>query len=131
MTTAGRAWHLANGEQTRNEVVMTELANFIRDTAAENGWSLRQVARRADLPPATVQKVVSADVMPRIETLEALARGLGVSKTQLLELAAKSSGYTRQKITTDDISVVAAALHDLSPKQVAQVRSLVQSMLDD
>lgn len=110
---------------------MTELANFIRDTAAENGWSLRQVARRADLPPATVQKVVSADVMPRIETLEALARGLGVSKTQLLELAAKSSGYTRQKITTDDISVVAAALHDLSPKQVAQVRSLVQSMLDD
>jgi transcriptional regulator with XRE-family HTH domain len=110
--------------------MMNELAKFIRETAADNGWSLRQVARRSDLPAATVQKVVSADVMPRIDTLEALARGLGVPKTQLLELAAKSSGYTRQKITTDDISVVAAALNDLSPKQVAQVRSLVQSMLN-
>lgn len=108
-----------------------KLETIIKDTAAENGWSLREVARRSGLPHATVQKICSGDQagVPRHETLKALAKGLGVSRTLLLEAAAESSGYTQQRVQTKDLDVVVAALYDLDQDQIRQIKALVQAMI--
>ena len=107
-----------------------KLGNLIRDTAAENGWSLREVARRSGLPHATVQKICAGQSgPPRHDTVKALAKGLGVSRTLLLEAAAESSGYTQQRVSTKDLDVIVAALYDLDQDQVRQVKALVQAMI--
>ena len=107
-----------------------KLETIIKDTAAENGWSLREVARRSGLPHATVQKICSGQAgVPRHETLKSLAKGLGVSRTLLLEAAAESSGYTQQRVQTKDLDVVVAALYDLDQDQIRQIKALVQAMI--
>lgn len=107
------------------------LARLINDLAYERGWSLREVARRCDLPPATVQKVAAGGVTPKKETLEALAYGLSVPLTTLLEAAAQDSGYVAYKADGDAVSIVIAGLRELPPLRQSEVAALVRAMLDN
>lgn len=109
------------------------LAQVIEDIAYERGWSLREVARRSDLPPATVQKIAykGAVTVPRRETLDALAQGLGVPVSLLLDAAAQDSGL---KALDDDrvdadIRVTIAAMEELPPERRAEIAALARAML--
>ena len=109
------------------------LATLIEDLAYERGWSLREVARRADLPPATVQKIAhkGSRTVPRRETLEALAQGLGVPASMLLEAAAQDSGLMAQDDgrVDADIRVTIAAMEELPPERRAEIAALAKAML--
>jgi len=105
------------------------LAKLINDLSYDNGWSLREVARRSNLPPATVQKIACGGVSPKKETLEALARGLSVPVTTLLEAAAQDSGYVAYK-GDDNLGVVIAGLRELPDHRQKEVAALVRAMLD-
>lgn len=106
------------------------LAQIIKDAAYEKGWSLREVARRSDVPPATVQKIVTEpDIIPRKETLEKIAYGLSLPVTKLLEAAAAQSGYTAMRVESDEISMIVAGLQELAPERRQEILSLVQVML--
>jgi transcriptional regulator with XRE-family HTH domain len=110
------------------------LASLIEDLAYEKGWSFREVARRSDLPAATVQKIVwrNGITVPRRETLDALARGLGVPVTLLLDAAARDSGLKAQ--ATDgvdaDIQVTIAVMEELPPERRAEIAALAKAMLN-
>lgn len=110
------------------------LAGMIEQVASERGWSLREIARRSGLPPATVQKASNPDSpsVPRRETLEALARGLNVPTTMLLTAAIDDYGVT-PAVDPDDpsVSLVVHAMQELTPQRRAELASLARAMLDN
>lgn len=109
------------------------LADLIDDLATERGWSLREVARRSGLPSATVQKIAgrTAVVVPRRETLEALAYGLSVPVSTLLDAVAKDSGYKPQGAQDVDqpTAIVVAAMEELPVKRREEIAALAMAML--
>ena len=109
---------------------MTQLGDIIRDRCEEKGWSLRELARRADLPPATVHKVATAEgLQPKVETIEAIAYALSMSSKVLLEAAASDSGYITTNVDTKTTSLLIASVKELSPKRQREVAALVEAML--
>lgn len=107
-----------------------ELGKFIEDTAAEKGWSLRELARRCEMSHGAIQKICGEDAgMPRTATLEKIATGTGASLKTLKELAANTGGYTNTPVRTGDMDQVIAAIHDLNDDQVTQVKALVEAMI--
>lgn len=110
----------------------SRLATVIEQAAIERGWSMREVARRAGLPPATVQKIAAASstTIPRRETLEALAVGLSVPVSILLDAAAEDSGFKVDRDATDpDIQVVLHAMQELPRERREELAALARAML--
>lgn len=106
------------------------LGELIKNEALEKGWSLRELARRANVPPATVQKITSeTGIVSRVETLQKIATALGLPTTVLLEAAARDSGYIRSSAPTTEVDVIVASLKELSPQKQAEVAALVEAML--
>jgi transcriptional regulator with XRE-family HTH domain len=109
---------------------MTTLGDIIKERCEEKGWSLRELARRADLPPATVHKVVTTEgLQPRVETIDAIADALRMSHKVLLEAAAHDSGYVTQSVDTKSGSLLMASIKELSPARQKEVAALVEAML--
>lgn len=114
------------------EITGGYLSQLIDEIAYEKGWSLREVARRCDLPPATVQKIASkgTTTIPRRETLEALAYGLGVPLSQLLDAAAQDSGLASAGVPQDrDIAITVKAMEELPVERRKEIAALAQAML--
>lgn len=90
-----------------DEYAPGHLARLIEDIAYERGWSLREVARRSDLPAPTVQKIASKTsiTVPKRDTLEKLAAGLQVPLTTLLDAAAQDSGLRVERIADRDPAI--------------------------
>jgi len=69
--------------------VTTELGTLVRRAREQKGISIRELARRADIPSTTLRDIETARVRsPRVETLEAIAVALGVSLDLLMHEAA-------------------------------------------
>lgn len=110
-------------QQTLGELIKTE--------CEEKGWSLRELARRANVPAATVQKITSeTGIVSKVETLQKIATALGLPTTVLLEAAARDSGYIRSSAPTTEVDVITASLKELSPQKQAEVAALVEAMLN-
>lgn len=108
------------------------LANLIDAVMQEKGWSGREVARRSNLPYATVQKIMwsQGTKTPRAETLEALARGLGVPLTMLLDAAAADTGLRAMPETDDaDIVITMRAMRELPHDRRTEIAALANAML--
>lgn len=109
---------------------MSQVSDIIHSICEEKGWSLRELARRADLPPATVHKIATSDSQPRVDTLEALAYALGVSNKVLLQAAAADSGYVNTDTTTDrGLQLLISSIQELSPERQKELSALVEAML--
>jgi transcriptional regulator with XRE-family HTH domain len=109
----------------------TAVGTIIRNICDEKGWSLRELARRADLPAATVHKIVTAEGMQsRPETLEALASALGVGSRVLLEASAQDAGYMTVNTDTDSgLRLLIAGIKELSDDKQREIAALVEAML--
>jgi transcriptional regulator with XRE-family HTH domain len=66
------------------------VAQLLRRRLTQTGWSVRDVAHRARLAPATVEALLDAGVgvVPRRATLVRLARGLDLGADEVLAAAA-------------------------------------------
>lgn len=66
------------------------IAELIQRRLDDTGWSMRQVADRAGLAPATIEALTAASsrATPRRATLVRLARGLDVAAEHVLRIAA-------------------------------------------
>lgn len=109
----------------------SHLTALIQDILDEKGWSQRELARRSDLPPATVQKVLAGPGVtpPKPHTLERLAYGLGVSVAVLSRAAAEDTGYVVNSFTADDVDIITASLRELPEDRRREIAALVQAML--
>ena len=108
------------------------LAAYISEIADERGWSGREVARRCELPYATVQKIMwdQGTKTPRVETLEALAKGLGVPLTMLMDAAAADTGLRPMTAPDDaDIAITMRAMSELPPQRRHEIAALARAML--
>ena len=112
-----------------------QLATLIQSIATERGWSIREVARRSGLPPATVHKIANptTKTVPQVETMEALAEGLGIPLMLLLDAAATDSGLKVPNLNVDDpdTAVVIAGMAELSDARRSGVAALVRAMLSN
>lgn len=109
------------------------LAALIETIADERGWSGREVARRCGLPYATVQKIMwnEGTKTPRRETLDALAKGLGVPVTMLLDAAAADTGLRKSEIPDDaDIAITMRAMSELPSERRREIAALARAMLE-
>lgn len=73
-------------------------AQMLRDARRTAGLTQRELAQRARMPQATVGRIESGQVSPRVDTLETLLRaagselrvghrpGVGIDRTQIREL---------------------------------------------
>jgi len=112
------------------ESAMSEVAELIRARLDEKGWSVRELARRADIPQATVHKIVSGQaVQPRMETLECIARPLGISSKSLLAAAASDAGYVTTTQDADGLNLLIAGLRELPPSRQREIAALIEAML--
>jgi transcriptional regulator with XRE-family HTH domain len=109
----------------------TAVGSIIRNICDEKGWSLRELARRAELPAATVHKIVTAEGMQsRPETLEALANALGIGTRVLLEASAQDAGYmTTVKDTDSGLRLLIAGIKELPEDKQREISALVEAML--
>lgn len=108
------------------------LAALIQQIADEKGWSGREVARRCELPYATVQKIMwnEGTKTPRTETLEALAKGLGVPLTMLMDAAAADTGLRPMSVPDDaDIAITLRAMNELPADRRREIAALARAML--
>jgi transcriptional regulator with XRE-family HTH domain len=109
---------------------MNTVARLIRDRLDEKGWSVRELARRSDLPQATVHKIITGETtQPRMDTLEAIARPLGISTRSLLEAAANDAGYTTQSTDPDGMGLLVAGIRELPEERRTEIAALVEAML--
>lgn len=65
---------------------MQALGRRIRDERAEQGWSLNELAARADVSRAMLSKVERGESSPTVNVLQKIARALGLSPGSLIGL---------------------------------------------
>lgn len=70
-------------------------ADRIKRLLKDKGWSGRELARRAGLPPSTVARWIRGETSPQWEDAEALSRALGVPASTFLEGASDLSDDER------------------------------------
>lgn len=63
---------------------VTTIAQNIKRLRAEKGMTQEALARSADLPLGTISRIEAGNSIPRVDTAEKLARGLGVTIAELL-----------------------------------------------
>ncbi len=110
------------------------LQRLIADRREEKGWSYADLARRGGMSKATVYKLASKslDGLPRRNTIEALAKGLGLPERVVRDAAVQAA---RMGTYEEDLSsweqVIIGHSRELSPEQRHQVMILVEAMLGD
>ena len=61
-----------------------EIAERVRRWRSDQGWTQRELAKRANLSPATISRIELGTEQPLGRTAQALASALGVELTRLL-----------------------------------------------
>jgi transcriptional regulator with XRE-family HTH domain len=113
--------------------VTNELAKLIAEVKESTGDSYADIADRADMPRSTVHKLATTNLatLPKLDTLERLARGLNVSVEVVTRAAQAATGYSVYEETTPDAKtqILISNISKLDPDQRAAVSALVQRLL--
>jgi len=64
--------------------VSSELANRLKTLRKNKGWSQRELAKRSRVPQSAIHYIEGGNRNPRSDTLQKLAKTLGVTATELL-----------------------------------------------
>jgi transcriptional regulator with XRE-family HTH domain len=75
----------------------------LREKRAENGISLRELARRLDVSPSLVSQIETGKIQPSVRTLYAIVSELGLSLDEIFELVGATG------VPPDDVVPVGAA----------------------
>lgn len=111
---------------------MNALQRLIRKRMADLDYTFRDVAAKGGLSFSTVSTLANKDVhrqIPRMATLEKLAKGLDVPLDVLRAAAVEAAGFRLQEITVpidgaDDARIVMAAMSKMSAADREKMRRL-------
>jgi len=70
-----------------SKMTTEKLTKWIHDKLNENGWSIRELARRSNISHVTITNVLNGDRNPGAKFCLAIASGLRVPADQVLRLA--------------------------------------------
>lgn len=67
----------------------TRLGNFVKESIDKKGWSIRKAATQIGVSAPYLSKLINhkSDSNPKPETLDTLAKGLGVSQREIYDAA--------------------------------------------
>lgn len=107
------------------------LSRLIAERRAEQRLTYGDIAKLGGLPKSTVHKLATTDKWtnaPQAETLDRLARGLGLPPTVVRQAAAEAVGLTA--VVEDDpaMSILIGSIAELTEDQRVQIRALVDAM---
>ena len=72
---------------------MEDLGKRLKSLREQKGMSLRELAKAAHVSPSFIADIESGRSRPSLETLESLARALGVSPSELVDPSTPSWWY--------------------------------------
>lgn len=107
------------------------LAELIRQHQDKTGDSYSIIAKRAGLSKAKIGQLASITQphMPRIDTLEKVAKGLQLPVRVVQQAAMASAGILPESYDTDQqIDLIVAQLRELSPDQLGTAQHLIEAL---
>jgi transcriptional regulator with XRE-family HTH domain len=113
------------------QVAPVTLSDLIRSHQDRTGESYATIARRAELSKAKIGQLANTtqNHMPRVDTLERLAKGIGVPLRVIQQAAMASAGITPEDYSGEQrLDLVVAALRDLSNDDLETVFAVIQSL---
>lgn len=112
--------------------MLNPLARLIADRRTEQRLSYAEIASRGGLPKSTVHKLATTMTWthpPQAETLDRLARGLGLPPATVRLAAAEAVGLTSHKVRDESLGILFGSIEALTPEQRQQVAALVDAMV--
>ncbi|MDP3342183.1 helix-turn-helix domain-containing protein [Frigidibacter sp.] len=102
---------------------------------ARNGWTLQETARRTGVAFSTLSKIERQDLSPTVTTLTKIARGMGLTLSQLLEAPRPVVGVARRSIARGAEGRVSATstcdnmilCSDLTNRKMTPIRTRVRA----
>lgn len=116
---------------------MHRLGRLIEQRMDQTGWSLNAIARRGGMARQTLSNLMAKPELkqtPRPATLVGLAKGLELPLDMIKEAAAESAGFRVHDVSQHDekgLTLLVASAEQLTPKQIAALTQLAESMLKD
>jgi transcriptional regulator with XRE-family HTH domain len=110
---------------------MNPLGLLVQRRLAERGWSYGDVARLGGLPKSTVYKLATTEHWtnaPQVETLDRLARGLGLPSNVVRKAASEAVGLTAVVEEDPALGMLVGSIEALTSEQRAQITALVDAM---
>jgi transcriptional regulator with XRE-family HTH domain len=107
------------------------LAELVRVRMTQEGWSLQDVADRGGIPKATVHALATRDLrqVPHPDTIVGLARGLGLSVSEVQSAIALAVGLAPADDDDPLSRRIRLSLPDLTDDDREDIAALVASML--
>jgi transcriptional regulator with XRE-family HTH domain len=107
------------------------LTRLIAERREEQRLTYGEIARVGGLPKSTVYKLATIEKWtnaPQAETLDRLARGLGLPPSTVRQAAAEAAGLT--EVVEDDpaMQILIGSIAELTAEQREQVAALVNAM---
>lgn len=113
-------------------VTMAELAGYLEREMKQQGWSLRRAATEWGVDKSTLSLIMNKpERRPDPDTLQALARGLGVPFVRLLELAGYPIDLHDDPALYGLTEQERATLRSLSPQRRAALLRMAREMQDE
>jgi len=109
------------------------LAELIRKHQDNTGESYSIIAHRAGLSKAKIGQLASSEQahMPRADTIEKLAAGLGLPLRVIQQAAMASAGIAPEGYDSEQrVDLLAALLRELSPEDLETAAAVIQSLKD-
>ena len=112
-----------------------EIGTRVARLRADRGWTLQETARRTGVAFSTLSKIERQALSPTVTTLTKLARGMGLSLSQLLEAPRPVAGVARRSIARaaeGRVSVTATCdnsilCSDLTNRKMTPIRTRVRA----
>ena len=101
----------------------------------DHGWTLQETARRTGVAFSTLSKIERHELSPTVTTLSKIARGMGMTLGQLLEVPPPAGGLARRSIArrTDGRSTATGTCDntilcsDLTNRKMTPIRTRVRA----
>src|SRR5262245_46703088 len=106
-----------------------DIGGRVRQLRIEHGWTLGQLAHRADIDHSHLSMIESGRRNPKLPTLEKIAAALGVPVATLLQVEEPAENFAATDPDLSGVQVNAKRLKELDPESFKIVERIVQSML--
>lgn len=97
--------------------MVRRIDNWLSEKLDIKGWSMRELARRANVSTSTVSRVVSGELKPSWDFCAAIARPLDEPILTIFKLAGLISfPATKGEITTPEILEIVEIMETMTPE---------------
>ena len=102
--------------------ILVEIGNNIRTIRSQQGLSLEELSGRCGIDPAPLSKLERGESNATIQTLERVAKGLGVSLVELVDIREYRTDHMDEYLWTD----LQRHIGRLTPQQQSDILTFIR-----